>query len=45
MKVSTIDISSYTGKYKIRIRQTTGYATYGYGGSSTTATIGNLVLY
>lgn len=40
----SIDISKYTGKYKIRISMVTGYATYGYGASVTSASVTNVAL-
>lgn len=42
--VLAVDISKYTGKYKIRIELQTGYATYGYGTSTTSMTITNVSL-
>lgn len=41
---TSIDISQYTGRYKIRIRLVTGYATYGYGASTTSINVSTLAL-
>lgn len=39
-----IDISAYKGKHKIRLRTYTGYATYGYGESTTEIKLSTLAL-
>lgn len=41
---TSIDISQYTGRYKIRIHLVTGYATYGYGESTTEIKLSTLAL-
>lgn len=40
----SVDVSKYTGKYKIRVEMCTGYATAGYGTSTTSMTITNISL-
>lgn len=40
----SIDISSYQGRYKICVTLTTGYATYGYGESTTSINVSTLAL-
>ena len=42
--VLAMDVSKYTGKYKIRVEMCTGYATYGYGTSTTSMTVTNVSL-
>lgn len=40
----SVDVSKYTGKYKIRVEMCTGYATAGYGTSTTSMMITNVSL-